>query len=137
LSVQGFGKDTSCTSSMRAGQLVSGARLIGEAAFRRITTPRGSLRGGEEEADYGIDILDAIGSVNTKSDAAALAGRIRNELVKDERIQTVDVTITDVSEGVAKAFEIAIELGTSAGPFGLAVAVDEVSVELLGIQEVA
>jgi hypothetical protein len=119
--------------SLRAGQFVSGSRLVAEAAFRRLTTPRGMLRGGEEEANYGLDLSELIGSVSTKSDAATLAGRIKNELSKDERINRVDVDVVATTEGAATTFEINIGATTSEGPFSLALFVDEVTVEILGI----
>lgn len=128
-----FGKDTSCTTSMRTGRLVSGARLVAESAFRRLTTPRGMLRGGEEERNFGLDLTELIGTVSNKSDAAALPGRIRAELKKDERIETVDVVVTDTTEGAGKFFLVQIAATTNEGPFTLAIGVTEVTTELLGI----
>jgi hypothetical protein len=132
--VDGFGRDISCTTSMRTGQFVSGARLVAEAAYRRLTTPRGMLRGGEEEQNYGLDLTDLIGSATTKKDAASLEGRIRNELLKDERLLTIDVTVMATVEGPSTSFEILIDGMTKAGPFTLAVRVDDVSAQLLGIK---
>ncbi len=130
-----FGRETSCTTSLRPGQYVSGARLVGEAAYRRLTTPRGMLQGGEAEADYGIDLLDMIGSVETTSDVAALGGRVRNELLKDERILTVDVTpVATTATNGAVSVDLTVEATTKEGPFTLAVRVSEVTVQLLGIE---
>lgn len=137
MAVSGFGKDTSCTSALRPGQFVTGVRLVAEAAYRRLTTPRGMLRGGDEEADYGLDLLDSIGGVASESNAKALGGRIRNELLKDERIESVDVTVVLSQVGPASELDITIEAATREGPFTLTVAVDEVSVELIGIAEAA
>ena len=131
--VDGFGRDISCTSSMRTGQFVSGVRLVAESVFRRLTTPRGMLRGGEEEQNYGLDLTDLIGSTTTKIDQASLEGRIRNELTKDERILSADVTVVATTDGPATAFDITIEVSTKEGPFTLAIRVDEVSAQLLGI----
>jgi hypothetical protein len=91
------------------------------------------LRGGEDEADYGLDLTALIGSVNTKSDIAALAGRISNELLKDERILSVDVTPVAITDGVSTTFEIAVAAITKEGPFALQLSVDSVTTELLGI----
>ncbi|MCL2724860.1 MAG: hypothetical protein FWD69_10535 [Polyangiaceae bacterium] len=132
--VSGFGLDTSCTTSIRSGQFVSGPRLVAEAAYRRLTTPRGMLRGGDDERNYGFDMSELIGSVSTDSDAVSLEGKIRNELFKDERILTVDVNVTVTTSGPAVAFDVEIKATTREGPFTLAVRVSEVSVELLGIQ---
>lgn len=129
-----FGQDTSCTTSLRTGQLVSGPRLVAEALYRRFTTPRGMLRGGEDEANYGLDLVGIIGSVSTKSDAAALEGRILSEAQKDERIQSVSVTVNATTSGPSTSFAIAISATTAAGPFTLQLAVSAVTVELIGIK---
>lgn len=128
-----LGRDISCTTELRTGRFSTGARLVGEAAYRRLTTPRGMLRGGEEEADYGLDLTELVGTASTKAAAAALPGRIKSELTKDERIESVKVTVTATTEGPAAAFTIVIEAQTSEGPFALSVAASEVTVELLGL----
>ena len=128
-----YGTDTSCLTSLRTGRLVSGVRLVAEAAYRRITTPRGQLQGGEDEANYGIDLADLIGSVATTADAAALPGRIENELLKDERIESVDVDVASTKSGPAVSWSVTIEAQTSEGPFSLVLAVSDVTVELLGL----
>ncbi len=133
MAVSGFGRDTSCTGALRPGQFVTGTRLVAESAYRRLTTPRGMLRGGEEEADFGLDLLDVIGNVATKSDAAALGGRIRNELLKDARIESVEATVVLTRNGPATELDITVEAETREGPFALTIEVDEVSVQLLNI----
>ncbi len=130
-----FGRDMSCTTELRTGRFATGARLVGEACFRRLTTPRGMLRGGEEEANYGLDLTELIGSGNVKADAASLPGRIKSELKKDERVLTVDATVTVTTEGPATVFDIAIECDTDEGPFTLTLRASDVDVELLGIEE--
>lgn len=128
-----YGRDISCATSLRTGRTSTKARLVAEAAYRRLSTPRGMLRGGEDEAFYGLDLTELIGSVSTKADAAALPGRIRSELGKDERIESVDVVVTETTVGVAKSFLVNIEAITSEGPFTLKIGVTEVTTELLGI----
>lgn len=132
--IETFGRDLSCTTSLRTGRYVTGVRLVAEAVFRRLTTPRGMLRGGEDEENYGIDLLDMIGSVSTKSDAAALEGRIRSELLKDERLESVTVRVISTTTGASKAFDIFIACTTSEGPFDLELGVDEVTVEILNLR---
>ncbi len=132
-----FGRDTSCTTSLRTGRFATGARLVAEADYRRLTTPRGMLRGGEEEANYGLDLSEMIGSVATKSDAASLRGRISSELMKDERHESVDVTVIPTTEGPVMAFDITVDAQTTEGPFTLVLLASAVTVELLGIKEPA
>lgn len=129
-----FGRDTSCTTSLRTGVLVSGPRLVAEACYRRCSTPRGTLRGGEDEANYGIDLSDLIGSATTASDEASLPGRIQTELSKDDRIETVTVNVTAVVVGPATTWNVSIEGDTAEGPFSLVLAVSDVTVDLIGIQ---
>ncbi len=128
-----FGRDISCTDTLRTGRFVTGTRLVGEACYRRLTTPRGSLRGGEEEANYGLDLSELVGSVSTKSDLAALPGRIRTELLKDERIEAVNASVL-ATGGKLATFDVTIECQTSAGPFTLTLLASGVTVELLGIK---
>jgi len=129
-----FGRDTSCTTSLRTGVLVSGRRLVAEACYRRLITPRGMLRGGEDEANYGLDLSDLIGSVATKAAAAALPGQIQAELSKDERIESVTATVTSTVDGPSTSWVVSIEGTTAEGPFSLVIGVSEVTVDLLGIQ---
>lgn len=129
-----YGKDTSCLSSLRTGRLSTGRQLLAEAAFRRITTKRGTLRGGEHERNYGIDVTELIGASNPKMLAAKLPALVQTELLKDERFLTVKATSLLIADGPAVSIEIGIEIGTADGPFNLKIGVDEVSARLLGIE---
>jgi hypothetical protein len=91
------------------------------------------LRGGEDEANYGLDLLDMVGTVSTKSEAVALGGRIRNELLKDERIESVDATVVTVQQGPVTILDVTVEAETREGPFALTIQVDELSAQLLNI----
>ena len=130
-----FGRDISCTKGLRTGRFVTGTRLLAEAIYRRLTTPRGTLLGGEEEAFYGLDLADLIGSTDTDSDAKTLPGRIRNELSKDERVEDVQVSVEEIEDGPARAFRIVIDVKSAAGPFSLQLAASAVSIDILGITE--
>jgi hypothetical protein len=128
-----LGRDTSCTTSLRTGRFVTGPLLVAEAIYRRLTTPRGMLRGGEEEANYGLDLTELIGETNPKNVIASLPGRIRSELSKDERVLSATITVVATLLGVNTALEVAIAATTSAGPFTLKLLASAVTVELLGI----
>ncbi len=129
-----FGREVSCTTALKPGRFVSGARIVAESIYRRLTTPRGVLRGTEEEANFGLDLTELIGSVSTKTDIASLPGRIRSEILKDERVESVDVRVVETSDAVAKSFAVFIEAVTTLGPFTLNIEVDEVTAALLGIE---
>lgn len=129
-----LGRDVSCTDSLKTGRFATRARLVGEACYRRLTTPRGMLRGGEDEASYGLDLTELVGSANPKSVAASLPGRIASELSKDERVESVDVEVLFTTEGPETSFSIEIRVGTGAGPFTLKLLASAVTIELLGIE---
>lgn len=129
-----YGRDVSCTDSMKTGRFATGVRLVAEAAYRRLITPRGMLRGGEEEANYGLDLTELCGTTNPTATAASLGGRIRAELLKDERIESVDVDVLTTTTAASEvSFTITIAAVTGAGPFTLQVLASTVTVELLGI----
>lgn len=128
-----FGRDISCTDSLRTGRYVTGTRLVGEAIFRRLTTPRGTLRGGEAEANYGLDLVGILGTRTSPDFIATLPDRIRNEVTKDERVDDVDVEIVETGNAVVSALEITLRVQTSSAPFSLVLGVSSVTAELLGI----
>jgi hypothetical protein len=129
-----FGRDLSCTTTLRTARFARGARLVAEAAYRRITTRRGLLLGGPEEEDYGIDVRDGIGSSNAANFAAALPGRVEAELEKDDRIQATRATATVVGGGPLVTIRLRVECETADGPFTLTLDVSEAGVAILGIQ---
>lgn len=128
-----FGTDTSCLTGLRTGRFASGPRLVAESLFRRFRTTQGTLRGGEAEQNFGFNLADLIGSVQTPSDQAALPGRVEAEALKDERVDTVTVTMLQAQVGPGLSWTIGIEGDTAEGPFSLVLAVSAVTVEVLGI----
>ena len=129
-----FGYDTSCTRSIRSGRFVAGIDLVAEAYYRRLTTTRGTLIGGEEEQNYGLNLMGLVGKLSTPSNVAALPGKIENELMKDPRTQSVTASVVATTAGPAVTYTIEIAAQTDAGPFTLVLAVSAVSAEILGIQ---
>ena len=111
-----YGQDISCTSGLRTGRYASGARLVAEAYHRRLNTPRGTLRGGEEEANYGLDLAAEVGRAVTNGTTGSLPGRIENELRKDERTETVKVTVVATVDGPKTAYAVSVDAVTSIGP---------------------
>lgn len=129
-----YGRDTSCTTGLRTGRIVAGVVLVGQAAFRRLTTRRGLLSGGREEAEYGLDLGDLVGSIASSADRVSIPGKIHLELTKDERIIDTTTTLVSSTVGPATTYTITVVGRLSAGPsFRLVVAVVDVTVELLGI----
>lgn len=132
-----YGRDVSCTTELRTARYSTGVRLVGEAYYRRLTTPRGQLRGGEDEANYGLDITAFVGRGDPKSVIASLPGQIESELMKDERSEDITVTVEQepTDGGIGIKLLITITAVTTEGPFSLQLSVDDVSAELLGIVE--
>jgi hypothetical protein len=98
--VTDFGRDTSCTTSLKTGRLVSGVRLVAESYFRRVTTPRGMLRGEDAERNFGLDLSELVGRAATQAEIASIPGQVESELMKDERSESIAVTVADVSDDV-------------------------------------
>jgi len=129
-----FGYDIYCTRGMKSGRFVSGVELVAQAYYRRLTTTRGTLIGGEEEQNYGLNLMSLVGKAATPSFAASLPGKIENELLKDPRTESVTATVVAATAGPAVTYTISIAAKTDAGPFTLVLAVSAVSAEILGIQ---
>lgn len=129
-----FGKDVSCTNSLRTGRYATGVQLVAEACYRRLITPRGTLRGGEDEANYGLDLTAYVGSTNPRALEVKLPALIAAELKKDERVEEVAAEVTITTVGAAVTMTIEIDVTTGEGPFTLRLAVSGVSTELLGIE---
>ena len=125
--------DTSCTDSLHPGRYATALVAYGEALYRRLITPRGTLRGGEDEANYGIDLPGLIGTIGSATAAAALPGMIRSELAKDERTLDVDVTVQRTVNGPAVTYTIAIRAVSDLGVVTLRLAVSDGSAQLLGL----
>lgn len=126
-----FGRDTWCRDSLRTGRLASGLELVAQRCYHRVTTPRGSLRGGEDEENFGIDLSAEIGALAGDGNALRLQGAIEGELRKEEVVDTVKATVSETVNGAEVAYDITIEVETAEGPFELVLAASEVSVDLL------
>lgn len=127
-----FGRDTSATTQVHHGRMVSGTRLVAEAVLRRLITERGSL---QSDLGYGLPIRQWLGGVSTEADRLARAAQIRSECLKDPRVSAVGVVITPSGEGPARSWEIDIDGRTEdGGTFDLALAVSEVSFTVLRLE---
>jgi hypothetical protein len=128
-----FGRDISCTNTLKTGRYSFGVMLVAEACYRRLTTPRGTLRGGENELNYGLDLTSLVGSATTRAAAAALPGQIENELRKDERVESASASVVATTVGPVTTWTISVDVLTAEGPFTLQIESDGVTAALLGI----
>jgi len=132
-----YGTDVSCTDGLQTGVLVSGNRLLAQALYRRLITPRGMLRGGEKEADYGIDLVGLIGNINYPGMLAALPGQIRSECLKDERVSDVSATVEESEDSAgAVTYLITISVTPEDGSeFDFLMSVNDATAALFGYTE--
>jgi len=127
-----FGRDTYCDESLRTGRLVTELALVAQNQKHRLVTVRGTLNGGEEEADYGMDLPGRIGSIANDVEAAALPGQIQSELTKDPRVLSVESTVASLRDSAgAVTWTVTIEVSTEDGDFTLAAS--DVTVEIVGL----
>jgi hypothetical protein len=126
-----YGRDLSCTDTLYSGRTVSGVRLVAEAVYRRLITRKGELF---YDIDYGFHVGDELGATTSPAERAALPGKIANEIRKDERVQSVDVDVTETGDTSALSWSIDVRAFTADGPFALVLAVSGVTVELLEIE---
>jgi len=131
----GFGRTPWCLDGLLLGRYVSGRRALAQSIYRRLTTPRGTLRGGAEESAYGLDLAGLLGSVSTPAALAGIPAMVRAELLKDDRIADVQVTYTAVTEANGTA---AVTLTANVTPadeaesFTLTIGVSDATVAIIG-----
>lgn len=124
-----FGRDLWCLDDLDPGRTVTGALLVAQAAYRRITTPRGAVI---DAPNYGFDVRALLGKGLTPAQLAAIPGQVRGEILKDERVDSCSITAT-YTGGPNGTLTLSIDGETAAGPFNLVLAVTEVNVEILQI----
>lgn len=129
-----YGTDTWCAPNggLRTGRLVAGVTLIAQALARRFSTPRGVLRGGDEESAYGLDVSNYVGAVGTIAAAAALPNIMRAEALKDDRISSVRVETALDPNTDSLTITMHVTPGDETAPFTLTLAASAVEVQLLG-----
>jgi len=131
-----YGMDLSCTDGLEVSRYVTGVELVGQALYRRLITPRGTLTGGAQEQAYGFDLPGLIGSNPTESLIASLPARIRSECLKDPRVLDVSVSVfVEKTSQVTSSLTITIEatLQSEDETFSLSILSTGVSARLLGI----
>lgn len=126
-----YGRDTSATTSVHDGHVVSGGVLLAQAALRRVITERGSL---QDDLTYGLPIRRWLGGHVNEGSRLACAAQIRSHILLDPRLDWVTVDIAEERSGPAVTWTIDIHGGGGLGTFDLAVLASEVTVELLRLE---
>ncbi len=127
----GYGVEVSLTNKMVSSRLVRGATVVLEAWYRRLTTPRGTLR---YALDYGLDVAGYVGAVGYDVGVATLGGMAAAELSKDDRAYNVqcETTITDEDDGTTSILlDITGTLVETDEDLALTLAINDVTVEIL------
>lgn len=120
-----YGNDIDCVNDLTfAMATVSGTKMMAQAIARRVTTPRGGLF---YNGEYGWDLTALVSEAEVSP--AEVNGAVENEVLKDLRVDDVDVT--SVFEAATKTMTVDIVGHGSEGPFALTLLVSDVTVELL------
>jgi hypothetical protein len=128
----GYGVDLWCLTGVQPGRLVSGKLLVAQALYRRLTTPRGTLRG---DLSYGYDVVGLIGAIGTEDAATVLRFAVRAEVMKDDRVQDVDVTVTRAVVGPGEeslTISLSVLLTEETESFTLTLSASDVSLDVVG-----
>jgi hypothetical protein len=90
----GYGTDLSCVEDVTedlAEVDPFSPQAIGEALLRRLTTPRGQL---PDDPNYGMDLRGYCNRGVPTGELREIAGQIRSEVTKDDRVEDVSVVVT-------------------------------------------
>lgn len=132
---QGYGVEIWCLGQIRSGRLARGRAVVIQALYNRTITPRGTLRGGEEESTYGLDLAGFVGAVGADIAARAIPLQLRTEWLKDDRVQDVSIFASIASEPdgtTAIDLDCNVLLVDEEESFPLTLHVSETSVTILG-----
>ena len=127
-------RDTWCEDVLKPGRMATGKTLLAQRLYHRLITPAGTLKGGEEEADFGLDLAGIIGSTSDRDLGPTLPARVTNELRKDPAVDTAKVRAIreKASDGTVR-WTLAIDVESDEGPFEMFVAASAVTVDLLRV----
>lgn len=127
----GYGTDLSCESDIDVRMTeVNGLTTLAlaQALVRRLDCPRGAL---PDDPDYGIDLRSYCNRGMTTADVRALAGTIRVELEKDDRVDLASVTVTPSPTATELSVRISITpIDARIGGFTMTLAVDTTTIML-------
>jgi hypothetical protein len=95
-------------------RMATGRDVLSQSLIRRQTTPRGSVLTSPNDC---LDVRQLLSAGMTQSQLQALASSIRTELLRDQRVNGAQVTITVNTATGATTIQESIT--SSAGPFTL------------------
>lgn len=134
----GYGSDISCDSDVDPDVVEVDpftTLALAQAIVRRLDTPRGSL---PDDKNYGIDVRSYVNRGVTAAEIQQLAGQISNELRKDDRIDTLTVTVRPSSTGTTLRIELAVRpVDSRIGGFTLTLSASSAAILIEEIQAAA
>ena len=106
----GYGVDWSCVTDVtETFDEVDPASFeaLWQALVRRLDTERGTLPiDAADAADYGFGIRSRVNRALTRGELRSMAGQIRSELEKDDRVDSIDEV--NVTQPTLKALSISV-----------------------------
>ncbi len=99
---------------------------IGQAVLRRLDCPRGRL---VDDADYGLDLVGYLNRGTTPAEVNTLAGAVRNEIEKDDRVASATVVVVPTRDSLSVRIRI-IPASAERDVFTLTLAVTSAGVVL-------
>ncbi len=133
----GYGSDISGDSDLAAdlSEVDADSTLaLAQAIVRRLDCPRGAL---PDDKNYGIDVRSYLNRGTTAAEIRQLGGQIRNEVLKDDRVESVVVTVQPNSTGSELRIELAIRPLSTAGEFTLTLAATSAAILIEEIRAAA
>jgi hypothetical protein len=134
----GYGSDLSCDSDLREDMgEVDGMSLLAlsQAILRRLDCPRGAL---PDDPNYGVSLRSYLNRGSTADELRALAGQVRAEIEKDDRVTSASVIVTPSSTGDSLSIDLAIApVDARIGGFSLTLAVTPLEILLEEIRRAA
>lgn len=87
-----WGADVSCDTDLDPTTVLDpgSVDVLSQAIHRRLDTPRGKLA---DDPAYGWDLKAELHAGLTTADVDGIARRVRSELLKDDRLRVVQVTV--------------------------------------------
>lgn len=125
----GYGTDISCTDDLTEPMRdvdPMNTEAIAQALLRRLDCPRGRL---VDDADYGLDVRGYLNKGTTTAQLNALAGAVRNELEKDDRVASITVQATASLDEISLSIRV-VPVDVTLGVFSLTFAVTDAAVVL-------
>ena len=124
----GFGSDLSCVYDLTPTmEMVGGnsVEIIQQSLLRRLITPRGSLY---DDLDYGLGVSLYLNSSMTVQQRQEIAGVIQGEMMKDDRLESCSVELTESSQYVAEVVVSCVAIDPNLGEFALTFGLTETTV---------